>query len=181
MDISGIWNSAYGFIFGDQREEWSAADDAQRADMLREAGLDEVSPADLTDAVTMACEDLPPEQVALLSPVTQQVANVEVGVGGSPTVIGEAPGTAPAPTEGPAPAPAPTPEPAPAPAPAPAPSSGGSSGGGSSAPAPAPTPPPPPPVDPTADPVEQLVQHINYYVTNVENNIDQSQTDNSVT
>ncbi len=170
MDFSSIWQQLNGIVFGEQREEWAAADDAGRADMLREAGLDEVAPEDLTEAVSLACGELPPEQVALLAPVSQ-VASVEVG------------GTTPAP----APSPGPAPAPSPGPAPAPAPSGGGTSGGGSPAPAPspgpapAPTPPPPPPVDPTLDPVEQLVQHVNYYVTNVETNIDQSVTDNSVT
>ncbi len=91
MDFNNIWQNLDVIIFGDQREHWAAADEAGKADMLRDQGLHEVSPHEVAEAVAHAYNDMPPQQAALLAPVNQ-VANVDV----------DAPGPAPAPAPGPA-------------------------------------------------------------------------------
>ncbi|MEO1065556.1 MAG: hypothetical protein AAFZ07_29420, partial [Actinomycetota bacterium] len=75
MDFNQIWQNLDVIVFGDGRDDWNAADDAGKADMLREQGLHEVAPADVAEAVAHAYNDMPPHQAALLAPVNQ-VANV---------------------------------------------------------------------------------------------------------
>ena len=94
MDFSNIWQHLDVIVFGDQREDWAAADDAGKADMLRDQGLHEVSPTEVAEAVAHAYQSMPPHQAALLAPVNQ-VANVDVDV------PGPGPAPAPVPVEGP--------------------------------------------------------------------------------
>ena len=84
MDFSNIWDSLNGILFGDQREQWEAVDEASRADMLREAGLHEAAPAEGSEAVAMAYDDMPPQQAALLLAPVNQVANVSVEAPAAP-------------------------------------------------------------------------------------------------
>ena len=65
-----IFDKLYNIIFGDQQQAWAEADDAGRQQMLEDEGLDQLTPEDLHEAVTLMSEELPPEQVSLLAPST---------------------------------------------------------------------------------------------------------------
>ena len=187
-----IFDKLYNIIFGDQQQAWAEADDAGRQQMLEDEGLDQLTPEDLHEAVTLMSEELPPEQVSLLAPSTtsataqaaattaladQDVSNADTTVQSGPVINQEVAGDTTvaggnvggvsqvdASTAASPVTSGPVSAPAPAPAPAPA--------------AAAPTPPPAPPVVEAATPIEAVTQTINYYVTNVTNNVDQSTTNN---
>ena len=56
------------FFFGAKAEEWKDSDEAHRSEMLSDAGLSDMNPADLQEAVMLMSEELPPQQSAMLSP-----------------------------------------------------------------------------------------------------------------
>jgi len=181
MASNMLMETLRNLFFGDKAEEWNGADDAGKAQILEEEGLSDYTVEDLTEAVTLMAEELPPEQVALLSPpVNNQVQapvdqdssavvsgpEVVQNVGGDTNVAGGNIGdsTTQVATEtnvsGDTHLDA-----APAPAPAPAPHAGAAG---------VPAGPPPAPPVYEGDPAEVMAQTVNYYVTNVTNNVDQS-------
>lgn len=57
-----------GVLFDEeQHSSWSAASNDERAQILKDAGLEDLDASDMTEAMQLLAEELPPEQAAAIS------------------------------------------------------------------------------------------------------------------